>query len=217
MSTLCLSITCQKARLVRIVRHAPKHQRRRAVRQWAIDGVAVACDPADIGHAPVDVTIMVVEDLLVGHRGIDKIAAGCVQHALRLAGRAGRIHDEERVPGIHRLRWAARRGLLDGVVVPDVTAVRPADLATGALNTSTFWIMTWIFAAMPIALSVFSFSEIFFEPRKPLVCGDHEGGGAADDAAGQRVLREAAEDARMQRADAGAGQHRVGRFEDLGM
>ncbi len=47
-----------------------------------------------------------------------------------------------------------------------------------------------------------------------LVGGDDEGRFAVDDAAGQRVRREAAEDDRMDRADARAGEHRIGRFGD---
>jgi hypothetical protein len=46
------------------------------------------------------------------------------------------------------------------------------------------------------------------------VAGDDEGGFAIDDAAGQRFRREAAEDDRMHGADAGAGEHRIGRFRD---
>ena len=39
----------------------------------------------------------------VRHRDADEIAAGRVQHALGLAGRAGGVEDEERILGAHRL------------------------------------------------------------------------------------------------------------------
>jgi acyl-CoA synthetase (AMP-forming)/AMP-acid ligase II len=63
----------------------------------------VAGDPADIGGAPEDVAVVVVEDVLMGHRGIDEVAAGGVHDALGLAGGAGGVEDEERVFGVHLL------------------------------------------------------------------------------------------------------------------
>ena len=72
----------------RIVRHAFEHQRGGAVGERPIDDIAVAGDPADVGGAPVDVAVVIVEHVLVGHRGVDQIAAGGVQHAFRPSGRA---------------------------------------------------------------------------------------------------------------------------------
>ncbi len=57
-----------EARIVRIVRHALEHQRGRAVGERAVDDVAVAGDPADVGRAPVDVAVVIVEDVLMRHR-----------------------------------------------------------------------------------------------------------------------------------------------------
>ena len=53
----------------RIVRHALEHQRRRAVGERPVDDVAVAGHPADVGRAPVDVAVVIVEDILMRHRG----------------------------------------------------------------------------------------------------------------------------------------------------
>ena len=58
-----------------IGRHALEHQRRGAVGERPVDDVGVAGDPADIGGAPVDVAVVIVEDVLVRHRGVDEIAA----------------------------------------------------------------------------------------------------------------------------------------------
>ena len=77
-----------EARHRRIVRHALEHQRGRAVRERAVENIAVARDPADVGGAPVDVAVVVVEHELVRHRGEEVVAGGRVQHALRFAGRA---------------------------------------------------------------------------------------------------------------------------------
>ena len=86
-----------------IGRDALEHHRGGAVGQRAVDDVAVAGDPADVGGAPVDVAVVVVEDVLVGHRGVDEVAAGRVHDALGLAGGAGGVEDEQRVLGVHRL------------------------------------------------------------------------------------------------------------------
>ena len=90
-------------RIVGVVRHALEHQRGRAVGERAVEDVAVAGDPADVGGAPVDVAVVIVEHVLMRHRGEHQIAAGGVQHALGLAGRARRIEDEQRILGVHVL------------------------------------------------------------------------------------------------------------------
>ena len=67
---------------VRIVRHAFVHQGCRTVGQWAVDRIAMTGNPADVGGAPVDFAGAVVEDPLVGQRGVQQVAAAGVQHAL---------------------------------------------------------------------------------------------------------------------------------------
>ena len=104
----------------RIIRHAFEHQRGGAVRERPIDDVAVAGDPADVGGAPIDVAVVIVEDVLVRHRRIDQIAGGGVQHALRLAGRARRVEDEQRILRVHLRARALRGDHVLGLVVPNV-------------------------------------------------------------------------------------------------
>ena len=62
----------------RIVRNALEHQGGRAVGERAVDDIGMAGHPADVGRAPVDVALVIVEDVLVGHRGEDEISAGRV-------------------------------------------------------------------------------------------------------------------------------------------
>ena len=96
--------------LVRVVRRALVHDRRRAVGERPVDDVGVPGDPADVGRAPVDVLVgLEVEDRLVGVRDLREVAAGRVQDALRLGGRARRVEDEQRVLGVERLGRALRR------------------------------------------------------------------------------------------------------------
>ena len=199
-----------ETRAVRPGRHAFEHQRRRAVRKRTIDDVAVAGDPAHIGRAPVDVAILVVEDILVRHRGVDHVAAGGVQHALRLAGRPGGIQDEHRVFGVHLLRRAVGRGIRHRLVIPDVAPVDPADVTAGAAHDDDL---------VAVGTGFEGRIGVCFQRHRPaaakaLVGGDHHIGITVLDAAGERVGREAAEDDGMHGADARAGQHRDGGLRD---
>ncbi len=119
----------------RIVRNALEHQRRRAVGERAVDDVAVAGHPADVGGAPVDVAVVIVEDVLVGHRREDEIAAGGVQDALGRAGRARGVEDEQRVLGVHRLGRAMRGHRLRIASCSQTSRpFCPGDVAAGALD-----------------------------------------------------------------------------------
>ena len=82
----------------------------RAVRQRTVDDVAVAGHPADVGGAPVDVLFLEVEHQLRRRVDVRQVAARRVHHALRLAGRARRVEDEEQVLGVHRLGAGSRVG-----------------------------------------------------------------------------------------------------------
>ena len=109
MLTLYFSTTSQKRSGAGIVGNALEHDAGGAVAQRAVDDVAVAGDPADVGGAPVDVVLMIVEDHLVGHGGIEQVTAGGVHDALGLAGGAGGVEDEERIFGVHLLGRAVVR------------------------------------------------------------------------------------------------------------
>ena len=50
-----------------IIRDALEHQGRRAIGERAIDDIAVASDPADIGGAPVNIAFVIVEDIFMRH------------------------------------------------------------------------------------------------------------------------------------------------------
>ena len=74
---------------VREVRRALVHHAGRAVAERAVDDVAVAGDPADVGRAPEDVGLRLqIEDVVVRRRDADQIAARRVRDPLRLRGRA---------------------------------------------------------------------------------------------------------------------------------
>ena len=86
---------------VRVGRHALEHQRGGAVGERSVDDVRMPGDPADVGGTPVDVAVVVVEDMLVGHGGVQQVAAGAVLHTLRFAGGTGGVEDEQRILGVH--------------------------------------------------------------------------------------------------------------------
>ena len=115
-------MTSQNRELVGIIGHALEHQRGGAVRKRPVDDVAVPGHPADIGGAPVDVAVMIVEHVLVGHCRRTPDTRPWCEHALGFAGRARRVKNEQRVFGVHRLgRAIGRHGLRDLVIV-DVAA-----------------------------------------------------------------------------------------------
>ena len=194
----------------RIVRNALEHQGRRAVGERSVDDVGVTRHPADVGGAPVDVALVVVEDVLVRHRRKDEIAAGGVDDALGRAGRARRIEDEQRIFRVDRLGRALRRDALGRLVHPDVAARRPVDLAAGAFDDQH----------VPHASRLLDsdvgigFQRHLAPAAQALVGGDDDFGLRVRDTAGERVGGEAAEHDRMDRADARAGEHRVGRLGD---
>ena len=69
-----------------IVGNALEHEGRRAVGERPVDDVAVAGHPAHVGRAPIDVAVVIIEDILMGHRDVDEIASGGVQHSFGGAG-----------------------------------------------------------------------------------------------------------------------------------
>ena len=118
--------------LVGEVGRALVHHRRGAVAERAVDDVAVAGDPADVGRAPVDVGLgLQVEDVVVRRRDADEVAAGRVDDALRLRGRARRVEQVEQILGVHRLR-RARRVVGRRLVPPDVAALGHRHVVAGA-------------------------------------------------------------------------------------
>src|SRR6185503_5377748 len=63
------------------------HHHGRAVRQWSIDHVAVARDPADVGGAPVDVFVLEIEYPLGCEMNMRQVTARRVQNSFWFTGR----------------------------------------------------------------------------------------------------------------------------------
>ena len=123
---------------VGVVRHALVHHRDGAVGHRAVNDVRVTGDPADVGRAPVNVAGVVVENVVMRRRRVSEIAACGMQHALRFAGAAGGVKDEQRVLGVHRFGGANGVGCVESVVPPNIAAVCHGDGGAGAFDDENF-------------------------------------------------------------------------------
>jgi hypothetical protein len=192
-----------EARHVRVVRDALEHQRDGAVGERAVDDVGVTGDPADVGGAPVDLAVLVVEGVLVRHGGEDQVAAGGVQHALRLAGGARGVEDEQRVLasiGSGSQTASAHRPWPRGTRCRGPRSRRPRRRC-GARRCR------YRRSGTPRAPCRRSSSAARCPPRTLSSAVIMQRHSESLDAVAQRIRREAAEDDGVHGADAGAGEH----------
>ena len=147
--------------------------------------------PADVGCAPVDIAVVIVENVLMRHRGEDQIAARGMQHALGLAGRARRVEDEQRVLGLHLLDLAFGRDLGRFLMIPEVAPGNHVHLPIGALDHDHRRDGAWNLVGGLVGVDL---QRHLLAGTQALVGRDHDPGIAALDAAGQRLRRKAAKD-----------------------
>ncbi len=197
------------ARGVRVIRHPFEHHRGGAVGQRAIQNIAVTGDPAHVRRAPIYITVVIIEDVLMGHGGIDHIAPRGVQHALGLARGAGGIEDEQGILRAHLHRRAIGGLIRHQVVVPDVPARGEIDVPPGSVDHNAM-LDRWALRNGRIRVR---FQGNGFAAPHALVRRDDQIAVAILNASGQGVGGKAAEDHGMDGADAGTGQHR---HRDLG-
>src|SRR5271166_3642681 len=105
--------------------------------QRPVDNVRMTRDPADIGHAPVDVLGMNVLNVFRRPGDVSEIPAGAVLTALRLPGGAARVHQEQGGFGrhLHRIDPAVaeeRQHLIDD----EIAALDQRRLARIALRVA---------------------------------------------------------------------------------
>ena len=119
--------------LVRRIRRALVDDLGGAVGQRPVHDVGVPGDPADIGCAPIHIGLgLDVEDVVVGVGRLRQVPAGGVHDALGLAGGSRRVEQEQRVLGVERLRGVLGRRHVDGLVPPQVAALGPRRVNSGA-------------------------------------------------------------------------------------
>ncbi len=195
-----------EAILLRPVGRAFVHQHGGAVRERSVDDVAVAGDPADVGRAPVDVVLLEVEDPLGRGVAAGEIAAGRVDDALRLPGRARRVEDVEHVLRVHRLGLAVVGRLVHDLVVPVVAARLHVHAQVGG---AAFHDDDRRDRRRGFERLVGHLLERHDAAAAIAAVGRHQHLALrVVDAIAQRLAAEAAEDHAVHGADAGAGQHR---------
>src|SRR5215510_219863 len=199
-----------EARGGRIIGHALEHQRGGPIGQRAVKDVAVARHPADIGRAPVDVALVIVEHQLVREGDKDQIATGGVQDALRFTGRARGVEDEQRILRLHRLGWTIGADLDEFLVQPHVAPGGDGYLIAGAAHDQDLFVtLALLQGLVGILLEGDDAAAAHAFIRR-----NNEFGVGVDDPTGQAVRREAAKHHRMHGADAAASQHGIGRLGD---
>ena len=197
---------------IRIGGHPFEYQRCRTIGQWPVDDVGVAGNPADVRRAPVDVAVVVVENVFVAHRRMQEIAAGAVLDTLRLPRRTGCVEDKQRIFRRHDLRFASFRLLRRQLVVPDIAVYVPRDVGTGA---------TYAHHRMHVGtVSEGDFGVLlqchWSATANSLIGCDDRLAIRIEDAVFERLRRETAEHDRVNRADAGTGEHGVGSLGNHG-
>ncbi len=63
-----------KARWCRVCWHTLKNKCGGTIGQGPVDDVGMTGHPTNISGAPIDITIMIIKNILVGHGGINQIA-----------------------------------------------------------------------------------------------------------------------------------------------
>jgi hypothetical protein len=189
------------------VRRALVEHLGRPVGQRTVDDVAVTGDPADIGGAPIDVGLGVqVEHVLMGEGRLGEVAAARVEDALRLAGRARGVEDEQRVLRRESL------GLVLGVdaghrlVPPQVAALDPVHLVLAAFDHQHVFDRVLALLGEGGIHGGLEGADLALAPAA--VGGDHELGVRIVHPRSDAFGAEAAEDHRVHGADAGHREHR---------
>jgi len=197
-----------EARGVWVVGDAFEHQRNRAVGQRPVDDVTVTGDPSNVCRAPEHLAVAVIEHHLEGHRRLQQVASGAMQHPFGFSGTAGGIQDEQWGFGVHRFGRAVVAGLFGHFVIPEVAAFAPGDIATG----TTYHEHAADRRATAQGLVDVLLERDAFAAAYAFVGGDHGAAVGIENAVAQGIRREAAEHHRVDGTDACASEHGIRGF-----
>ncbi len=196
-----------------------EHDCRRASAEWAVDDVAVACDPADVCCTPVDIAIVVIEDVLERRRRVDHIATDGVDDTLGFACGARGVEDEEGIFCVHPLGLTGGGLAIDDVVPPDVAAFGhlARDFVACAFDddAALHIVLVSVFADLNSVICDLFQTEGFFA-TKAAVSSDECFALGVVDTIGETVGGETTEDDRVDRADTRTSEDRDRQLCDHG-
>ncbi len=188
-----------------------EHDTRGTNGQRPVDDVRMAGHPADVRRAPVNILFLDIENPLERLIGMQQIARLGVHHALRLAGAAAGVEDEE---GVFRIQY---RHIAHGLdfhagheVMPPMVAflfhghadIRPLNHDDVTyVRTGLQRLVGIIFAADNTAAAIVA------------ITADKRFRAAVQYAVAQGFSTEAAEDNAVNGADTGTGQHGNGQLQ----
>ena len=187
-----------------------EHDRGRAVGQRTVDDIAVAGDPADIGDTGKDVILPVVEDIAVGHHGVEQIAGAGVGDSFRLAGRSGGVEQEQGVLRVDMLDRAVGAFVLHRFAQVDIARRIEGDLAAAVADHEDMLhgraghdrFVDRTFERNDLASAV------------AFIGGDHRLAAGILNPVTQRLGAEPGKDDAVHRPKPGTGEHGVGGFGD---
>ena len=184
--------------------------RRAALEERRVDDVRVADDPADVGRGPVGLARADAVDVLHGPLERDGVAAVVADDALRHARRPRRVEDVERIGRGH---GHARRGRGAGDEVPpvEVAPLRERRRRLGPLEDHAAFRLVGGQREGAVEERLVRHGAVHLDAAGR---GEDELRLGVVDALGELVRREAAEDDRVDRAEARAGEHRHHRLGD---
>src|SRR5262249_5994925 len=97
------------------------HQNRGTVREWTIDHVAVACDPADVRSAPVKIVVFDIEDPLGREVCLQQVTGGRMQDSFWLTSRAGGVENVEWMFAVELCRRPVSIDSLHQLIPPEIS------------------------------------------------------------------------------------------------
>lgn len=170
--------------------------------QGSVYDVGVTSDPADITTAEVAVVIMDIKDIFSTDSSTQKVTGSGVHDTLGLAGRTRGIEEEEGVFGVHGLWGDVGRVLFNLLVPPNVAALCPGNLGTGAfVDKNRRYIRALLQTLVDDALSPDDLTTTL-----SFVCRDDNLGASVDDTVTQRVGGETGENDRVDSTDTRASK-----------
>ena len=172
--------------------------------QRSVDDVCVPCDPTYITTAEECVAVVNVEDVLSSCCCAEEVTSSCVHDTLWLASGARSVEQEERVLRAHRLGGNVVGVLVDLLVPPPVSALRPGNLSTCALVDQAVADARALLEGLVDNL----LGRNDLASTLALVSGDDDLALSIDDTVAQRVRRETGKDDRVHGTNTCAGQER---------